>query len=302
MFDLNVERDHELQAARDTLNANRSGEDFRKDVEKRLGLGDRQGRRSRLHVRETISRRGFTIRKLSFDADLGMLVTALDISNGRSDRSGPILVKVGFDGRRELAEPGKLDELMGTAGRVVLVDPRGMGETDPGPAASRSQSPFGHDVREAFLAIELARPLLGQRATDVLNVLKALAGESGRDGREGFRVVGIGAAGPIVLHAALLDRDGLIKEVDLERSLVSWTDVVEKGISRGQIGNVVPGALESYDLPDLAARLAPRPLRISAPVDAMGRPIAKSDAERAYAACIKAYGPSSGLKLIAGEG
>ncbi len=113
--------------------------------------------------------------------------------------------------------------------------------------------------------------------------------------------MGVGAAGPIVLHAALLDRDGLIKEVVLERSLISWTDVVEKGISRGQIGNVVPGVLEAYDLPDLAARLAPRPLRISEPVDAMGQPIPKAEVERAYAACIKAYGPSNRLELGAGR-
>jgi hypothetical protein len=55
--------------------------------------------------------------------------------------------------------------------------------------------------------------------------------------------------------------------------------------------------LEAYDLPDLAARLAPRPLRISDPVDAMGLPIPKADIERAYAACIKAYGASSRLEF-----
>jgi hypothetical protein len=79
----------------------------------------------------------------------------------------------------------------------------------------------------------------------------------------------------VVLHAALLDERGLIKKVTLERSLVSWTDVVEKGTSRGQLGNVVPGVLQDYDLPELAARLAPLPLSIVAPVDAMGQPVSK---------------------------
>ena len=180
---------------------------------------------------------------------------------------------------------------MRPAGRVVLLDPRGMGETDPGPTPGRSQSPFGNDVKEAFLSFHLSRPLLGQRVADVLRVL-GRAGRRDRARREhnGFRVVGIGAAGPIVLHAALLDRDGLIKEVVLERSLVSWTDVVERGISRGQIGNVVPGVLEVYDLPDLAARWPRDRSGSPSPVNAMGQPIPRADLERAYAACIKAYG------------
>ena len=46
--------------------------------------------------------------------------------------------------------------------------------------------------------------------------------------RSGFHVVGVGAAGPVVLHAALLDEHGLIKKVTLERSLVSWADIVER--------------------------------------------------------------------------
>jgi dienelactone hydrolase len=298
VFDLNIERAHELQAARD---AKRSDEDFRKEVEGRLGLDARWDRSAHFQVLETISRPGFTIRKLlAYDREGGSF-SALDIAANRSDRSGPILVKVGVADKPALAAPGTLDALMRSVHRVVLLDPRGMGELDPGPTPGRSQSPFGNDVKEAFLSILLNRPLLGQRATDILKLLKALDAEAGQGqgqgGHVGFRVEGIGAAGPVVLHAALLDRNGLIKEVVLERSLVSWADVVEKGISRSQLGNVVPGALASYDLPDLAARLAPRLLRISEPVDAMGQPISKADAERAYAACIKAYGSSDGFKL-----
>jgi hypothetical protein len=79
-----------------------------------------------------------------------------------------------------------------------------------------------------------------------------------------------------VLHAALLDDKGLVKEVTLERSLTSWEDLVEQGISRGQLGGAVPGVLAVYDLPDLAARLAPRPVHIKSPVDASGQPVSAS--------------------------
>ncbi len=83
----------------------------------------------------------------------------------------------------------------------------------------------------------------------------------------------MGSAGPIALHAGLLDERGLIKKVILERSLVSWADIVQKGISRDQFANVVPGALLDYDLPDLVVRLGPARISIQTPVDALGEPI-----------------------------
>ena len=45
---------------------------------------------------------------------------------------------------------------------------------------------------------------------------------------------------------------------------------------------MVPGALKVYDLPDLAAAIAPRPLTIRNPVDAAGKPLTKEAAEEAY--------------------
>ena len=64
------------------------------------------------------------------------------------------------------------------------------------------------------------------------------------------------------MHAAALDEQGLIRRVVLDRCLVSWTDVVRRGISRDQLASVVPGVLRYYDLPDLAARLDPLPVEI----------------------------------------
>jgi hypothetical protein len=130
-------------------------------------------------------------------------------------------------------------------------------------------------------------------------VLDALAGESGDQKHNGFHVIGVGAAGPVVLHAALLAEHGLIKQVTVERSLISWADVVERGVSRNQMGNVVPGVLQLYDLPDLAARLAPVPLRIESPVDAMSEPVSQTVLEQAYAHCARAYGLGGKLVLRA---
>ena len=110
---------------------------------------------------------------------------------------------------------------------MLLVDPRGMGKTSPRAESARNPSLFGRDWKDAYIALAIGRPLLGQRVADLLSVLEGLAAESGDRKHKGFHLVGIGAAGPVVLHAALLDEHGLIKQVTVEQSLISWADVVD---------------------------------------------------------------------------
>jgi dienelactone hydrolase len=270
VFDLNAERARELRSARESAGAKRSDADFRAEVRTLVGLVGRHLDAAKLRVVGTLSARGRTIRKLAFDVEPGIVVPALDLAAAGSDRPSPVVVKAGVDWVRDLDKPGAIDELLKSPARTILINPRGTGETGPG-GESRPGSPFGRDWKEAFLAIHLARPLLGQRVVDVFSILESLQAEQG-DGA-GFHLVGVGLAGPVVLHAALLDEKGLIQEVTLERSLSSWGDLVKQGISRDQLGNVVPGALRVYDLPDLSARLAPRPVHIETPVDASGQPI-----------------------------
>ncbi len=299
VFDLNVEYAGLLRSLRPFANAQLSATEFRRSVQERLGLANRRIAPAKPRSVGKISRPGFTVEKLIFETEPGIVIPALDITAAQPSQQATPVVKVGVDWNRELTSDAAIEDLLRNAGRILLVNPRGMGETDPGAGAQRRESPFGRDVKEAFLTIHLARPLLGQRAADILAVLDGLKAGSGPN--SGFTLMGAGAAGPIVLHAALLDERGLVKDVVLERSLVSWEDVVTKGISRDQLGNVVPGVLQGYDLPDLAARLAPRPLRIESPVDAMGQPISAPTMQRAYSACIKAYRSSNGLELRAGR-
>src|SRR5262249_29763399 len=144
----------------------------------------------------------WTIRKLIFEVEPGITIPALDISPGRYDRPGAAVVKVGVDWTHDLATEKAIDALLRSSSRGVLGNPRSMGETDPGADRGRAQETraprgpsFGHDVKEAFLSIHLARPLLGQRVVDVPTVLEGLKSELGGD--TGFPVVGVGAAGPI---------------------------------------------------------------------------------------------------------
>jgi dienelactone hydrolase len=132
---------------------------------------------------------------------------------------------------------------------IYIVDLRGLGETAP---AGKSAY-FGADMKEAFLALHLSRPLLGQRVLDVLSLSKTVGGDEAQ-------LVGEGTTGPVVLHAAALDHR--VRHVTLMNALDAWANVVATPNSVNQLTNVVPGVLTVYDLPDLRRSLEVRKVQI----------------------------------------
>jgi dienelactone hydrolase len=157
---------------------------------------------------------------------------------------------------------------------VVAPDLPGWGETALHPGAQ----PFGPDWKESALSLHLARPLLGRRVAILLEAIDRVGAT---------KVVGIGAAGPAVLHAAALR--GAPGDWVIEDALISWASVLSMPVTEDQYANALPGALRAYDLPDLAAALAPAKLTIRRPVDAAGRPVPSAELEAAYAGAREAY-------------
>src|SRR5262249_32743028 len=135
------------------------------------------------------------------------------------------------------------------------------------------------------LALHLNQPLLGQRVRDLLAVVGYFAGEQDFSGVHLFAA---GATAPVAFHAAALDPR--IKMLGIRESLASWSSVVHTPVSHNQLANAVPGALAYYDLPDLAATLAPRPLGVAGAVDPVNKPLTRAELEKVYSACTKAYG------------
>jgi hypothetical protein len=197
--------------------------------------------------------------------------------------AGEIVLYLNGEGR------GAGTELIGALAKqgktVIAADLRGIGQTAPATAAKGWSANFGVEWKEGFLGLHLNRPLLGQRVYDVLSVVRFLAESQPSKAR--FGIVGVGSAGPIALHAAALEPR--IEAVTLDKSLVSWMSVVETPLALNQFCNIVPGALKVYDLPDLAAALAPRPLTIRNVVDARQQPVAQAELERVYRACRESY-------------
>src|SRR5262249_18819874 len=111
VFDLNAERARALRAARETAGPQRSMEGFRAEMKTRIGLDERRIATAKPRVVAAVARPGYTIRKLIFDVEPGIVLPALDIATGQPDPAGPVVVQVGVDWIRDLATDRALDEL-----------------------------------------------------------------------------------------------------------------------------------------------------------------------------------------------
>ena len=146
---------------------------------------------------------------------------------------------------------GPIEKLVKEGRAVLAVDLRGIGETlDP------------------FVAYVLGLSYVGMRAEDILICARWLAGQEAAGQPSAVSLVAVGNVGVPALHAAALEPD-LFGSVRLTRSLVSWSNVIERRLSHDQLVNAVHGALLAYDLDNLAVTLDGR-LTIEQPVDAWG--------------------------------
>jgi len=289
VFGLNAEREGELAKGRGKA---RGRDDLPKDVARLAGVRLPVAAAKMTEV-GVVKRDGYRIRKMIFETEPGVQVPGLLFDGGR----GPLVIYADGAGKSAAAATGgPIEKLVKNGSRVLALDLRGMGETAPSQAPAGRPNYFGVDYWEAFVSLHLSRPLLGQRTTDLLAVVARMAGES-----DDIQLIGVGAAGPAALHATALEPR--IKRLTLEDTLVSWSAAVRTPISYNQLTNVVPGALAAYDLPDLAATVAPRPLTIHKPVDSTGRPLTREATSAAYQIVRSAYAKAGAEKqfIIAGE-
>jgi dienelactone hydrolase len=144
-----------------------------------------------------------------------------------------------------------------TGNRLYAVSVRGRGATTA--RGRRTYGGwFGPDFHPAFLAMHAGDSLLGLRVSDVRRALDTLEDAAGA-----VTIEADADGQAVALHAALLD--ARIGRVTLTSPLRSWTDLVSSPLQTRRIGDVVPGALELYDLPELVRALEERGCKVERP-------------------------------------
>jgi cephalosporin-C deacetylase-like acetyl esterase len=186
--------------------------------------------------------------------------------------------------------PEVIARLLAGGMAVCLPDVRGVGETSPGGARGRTSASTALSSSELMLG----QTLLGARLRDLAAVLRYLRGRSDLDrGRialwgDSFAPINPpdrnlqvpldaeklpGQAEPLggllALFGALFD--DRVRAVYVHGGLTGFQSILNSPFCYVPHDIIVPGALTAGDLCDVAAALAPRPLRLEALVDGLNR-------------------------------
>ena len=241
---LNLREAQRLAAARRSYWKTNDKKTCLAEVQRLIGVRDDRGR-AIVTSQDAVECDGYSIERLLIQREGDVPMPALLLLPGVGQGRRPATLYV--DGRGKRGAGGQIEEPVRQGHIVLSIDVRGWGET------------AGEEYRVGMLALHVGRPLLGQRVEDVLTAMDVLVGRGEVDAGR-IDLMGIGAAGPVALHAAALDER--FASLTLRDSIRSWVDdVVAHPRKENVIGYMVPSALLKYDLPDLVAAVAPRPVK-----------------------------------------
>lgn len=148
---------------------------------------------------------------------------------------------------------------------VLLPDLIGTGEMGPGVFKGDSYID-GNSYNIWFAAMLTGRSITGIRAGDVIRLTRLLQHSGNIQQIYGLAK---GTMSPVLLHAAAFDT--AITGVGLIAPYVSYHNLAVSQLYRPEfIESAVPGAMGAYDLPDLAAGIAPRKLMLTGITDGNG--------------------------------
>ena len=165
-----------------------------------------------------------------------------------------------------IAEAGKdhpavrravIDPLVASGYRVLALDLRGWGETAPMPP--NDAIGFSWNDFLAYRALEIGRPLMGQRVKDLL------AAAPRRTNRREWLVAGVGAGALVAAQAAVLEPR--INAVISIAGLLSFRSLLDDTSPKQPLSSFLPGIVGAYDMRDVYAAIAPRRLLVVNPQD-----------------------------------
>jgi len=223
------------------------------------------------------------VEKMVLETDPGIAVPTRVIYRKGSQGRAPAVVYL-RDRRGEGDSPALFASLA-EQGRVLAVaDVRGFGETwAPRDVREETDDYFhprtGKDADFAYAALLLGRPLLGMRARDALGVVRYLRTRLDVDPHR-VAVAGRGWAGVTALFAASLDRE--IAGTAVEGIPASYEALARAELYEQPAYFLLPGALHDFDLTDVFASLAPRPLLVLNPQDPLTRKMVEQEALTAF--------------------
>jgi hypothetical protein len=214
-----------------------------------------------------------------------------------TDKARPVVIAIAQGGRQEFLKK-RADEIAaflkgGVA--VCLPDLRGTGETSPGGGRGRGSEATSLASSEQMLG----RTLVGLRVRDLRAVIRYLP-QTGIDAKRiGLWGDSFAPVNPPDRNVSMpLDADGLpaqsepmgglvalfgalfeegVKAVYVRGGLASYRSILESPFVYAPYDAIVPGAILAGDLPEVAAALKPRAVRLEGMVDGLNRRVGKEE-------------------------
>ena len=248
-------------------------------VRRRIGLALPADRPTPAAIdRGAFEHEDFRARKLAYLPEPGIQLPALLIEPKRPAPDSPVIVHVSQSGKpTQAAQPSLALSLARHGYTVFSIDARGAGETDPRrghdlrPATHYDQTQWRVDSM-AISCVYADTTALALRAFDVVRAVDYVCAQDALSGRS-VALVGEELGGLWALVAAAFDSRPLA--VACIGMAPSYKLIVGSPYYRLRDCFWVPGALEDYDVPDLPALIAPRPVALIDCVDAMKEPIGR---------------------------
>lgn len=165
----------------------------------------------------------------------------------------------------EAMPSGEMEWFVRKGFTVLAPDLIGVGEMGPGDFSGDSFI-GGISYNVWFTSVLIGRSIVGIRACDVVRLTHLLKKRKEIDEVYGFARKEMA---PVLLHAAAFD--SAITRIALIEPYSSYQSIVMNRFYNPKfVQSIVPGALTAYDLPDLAASLAPRKLIMIGVTDGLG--------------------------------
>ncbi|KPL23882.1 MAG: hypothetical protein AMS23_06135 [Bacteroides sp. SM1_62] len=202
--------------------------------------------------RGSYQKKGYTIGMYALEADDGYIIPLLLVTP-EGQGPFPVVIYIHPDGKEQgMASGGIIEILVNQGYMVASPDLLGIGETNPDarfPAAP------------AFEALLIGRSLVGIQAGDVSRVVEFLA-RLPNVNKSSIQAVAVGELCPALMHAGVFEPG--ISGVALIEAPVSYYNITQTRLYELSLSFSwgVAGALTAYDLPDLAACIAPRKLAL----------------------------------------
>jgi dienelactone hydrolase len=250
------------------------------DLATLLGV-EKPGPEARATTLATSPFRHARVEALEFPSSPKVWVPAWLFLSEKSDPKQPLVIVLEPSGRGAPLESALSGRLAERGCAACAPDLRGQGDATPefGRGAARHGREHNNEEHYSWSALILGKPLLGQRVTDLLAVIRGLRARSDLTGRR-LVIAARGTATVPAQCAAALDQS--VDALYLAGGLSSFRSIAETENYVYPFGNFIPHLLEHTDLPDLARSMAPTRLVLAGAVDAAGRKRAPEEVRQEY--------------------